>query len=576
MTKQHPLDFRIWLGTLAIIGITATAVLPAYAAVSPDDPTADAALQAPEGDPLIERIQQRLIEMGLFKGRATGRVDEALRDSIKVYERLSGRVVTGEPTEDLMDGLEAHGDIQDLLGRLANSRRKSIEQARSALADHPATRDLLQGDTEFRADPTRDPNICFDAPTARCLLEEAELAARTVFKPELRDWALSEVLVAQADAGMAEAARRTAARMTDPRLIMSALRDIAVAQAESGHIDDALAVTDIIPDANRRADGMMAVIDALSRSDEAESANRIAESLDTLIGTLAAGPKVVDLRARLAVAMARLKQSSAASKQLDAAEYAAQNDVTAEERDGAIRSVAGAMADLRMPDRALALLEQTRNDIGRASVLMSAAAAQAEAGDAAAALSTADSISEVRYRAVVLGRIALAQFRQGDADAAQTTLDLALAAVERIRLPFARSFAISRIALALSTMAAENPTGADGYAAAIQTSERIDDARLRAQTLWTIAQSQAKHDQDAAKYAAGLAMKATDDIRSVLSRAWMYADLAEDRAKSGDSEGAWLAFDQGMAATRSIDNDWSRARALARIATTLIILVDQE
>ena len=79
-------------------------------------------------------------------------------------------------------------------------------------------------------------------------------------------------------------------------------------------------------------------------------------------------------------------------------------------------------------------------------MLMTTATVLARAGDAAAALSTADTIKAVRYRALVLGRIALAQFEMGKRGAAETTLEMALAAVEQIELPYARSYAISRIA----------------------------------------------------------------------------------------------------------------------------------
>ena len=54
----------------------------------------------------------------------------------------------------------------------------------------------------------------------------------------------------------------------------------------------------------------------------------------------------------------------------------------------------------------------------------------------------------------------------------------------------------------------------------------------------------------------------------------MYCELAETHARRNRPEDAWRAFERGVEAIRIIDNPWGRGRALARLATTLIEIVD--
>ncbi|MHC8510342.1 MAG: peptidoglycan-binding domain-containing protein [Rhodospirillales bacterium] len=581
LLRPAPIPFPVLALSLSLVLACAQAWAPAaLASTAPADPAADAVYERFLHDPVIERIQFRLRGMGFYRGPLDGRAGKALDEAVRMYQQAAGLKITGALSEELLEALDKNSQIQDLMGRLADSRRQSIEDARSALSNHPATRDLLRGDETFRADPTRDPNVCFDTPTARCLLLEAETAARTVYRRSLRDWALGEVLAAQARVGLSEAARRTASRISDPRLIMNALSDIAEALTGMGLYKSALEAASVIPEPENRADALMTVIDKLANTDEededirptiaaAAAAETVIKRMTETLDLLATGPKAVGLRARLAAAMARLARAGEAQIQIAEAERTAREDLAQNQRDSALRAVAEALADMRQPERALALLAHTEDTDARAPVLMSAAAAQAQAGDAAAALATAGEINEVRYRTVVLARIAKAQFAMGDTESALATLELAGAAVETIRMPFARSYAMGRVAEALAKIS-HNAGEFDG---AVLVAGRIDDSRLRAQALWAVARRQKERSVDSARTEA-LAEDAIQEVRSTLSRAWAYADLAEARAKRGDAEGAWAAFHSGLAEARVIKNDWRRARALARIAVTLVQVVD--
>ena len=147
---------------------------------------------------------------------------------------------------------------------------------------------------------------------------------------------------------------------------------------------------------------------------------------------------------------------------------------------------------------------------------------------------------------------------------------------EAIALPFARAYAISRLVLALSDMARikDRPTEilTERFARARDAAERIDDARLQAQVLFAIAahQRMAGLAPDESKASDRLAIAAAYRIPSAISRVWVHGDTATLHARAAESDLALNAFNRAMAEARAIENSWSRARAMAKLAQTLI------
>ena len=244
----------------------------------------------------------------------------------------------------------------------------------------------------------------------------------------------------------------------------------------------------------------------------------------------------------------------------------------------ALRHIAKAFAETEQLAQALNILSDVSDNSNPTPVLIAAATKQALAGDAAAALAAANTIEAVRFRTVVLGQIALTKAENGDKDAADVTLKLALAAIEKIKFSYARSYAVSRVSLAMAGIGKLPDAGAraDGlFLNAVAAARKIDDNRLRAHTLWTIAAEQIRAGDDpGAQKTKTYANQATGDIKSTLSRVWMFSEIATGHAAEGEEIAAWAAFDHGLTVARSIDNSWGRARAFGRLAATLIKLVD--
>ena len=460
---------------------------------------------------VITRVQKSLAGFGLYDGPIDGRWNRDLERAIRQFQGWVGLPVDGRIGAKLMERIKNRTQINGLLRRLDDTRHSDREMARKALLSRAETRDLV-GDGQIRADPTRDAGPCFRDPTARCLLAEAAKSAKAIHRDELRDWAFGEILVAQARAGLADDAIVTVRLIRDPRLIMVALRDIARDQALAGNADEALDAVATIPDLEKQIEALadIATIQAKRDIDPRETLDRLMAVLKGIDDPL----KQVSYRARAAVIAARAGNTQAARTLIEAAEQRARRGG----EGGGLRYAAAALAEMEKPVQALEVLEDVPDESDRVPILVKASAAQARSGDAERALETADGIVEERYRAIVLGRIARAHSAAGDCDAARGTVNQALAATEAIRFPYARAYAVSRLAYAAAEICPPGD-GADEVPHPAEVAGRIEDNRLRAEVQWGIAARRRRAGDDAGAAAIeALAEQSTQAIRSDLSR----------------------------------------------------------
>ena len=522
---------------------------------------------------LILRIQRSLIAIGLYEGRADGRINPDTEAAIRKFQRMIGVPETGQPSEALAERLDTGDRVNELLGKLEKAREENIRAARSTLLANPATRDLIADEIAEQTDPTRDVAPCLNRPTTQCLLAEAVESSKAVADKEMRDWSLGEILVVQARAGLARGARDTARRIRDPRLIMVALRDIAEAQALGGFAADAIAAAEAIPDPLKRTEALAAIADIHIRSGRPEDARAAALRLAAAAQTLADPLHRVTFLAREAVTLARAGDSAAAERILGEAETLAraQPNSTA---GAALRPVAAAFAELRRTNESLRLLKDIPDKSDHTPVLIAAVTQEALAGNIATALALANTIGETHHRAGALGPVAAAQRRAGNRRAAEATLADAFAAADRITYPFAKAYALSRIALAMIEIAdAEKDRAARSaaFAGVAALAEQIGDDSLRAQTLWTIAAAIDRGaNADQARAIEAIADRATREIKSRLDQTWMLGEIALARARRGETEAARAIFRRGLDIAGSIENAWGRARAFARLTAVLM------
>ncbi len=527
---------------------------------------------------LVRRIQMQLADQGLYLGPIDGRYGPQTEAAIKAYQKSADLKVDGKATEQLARDLETGGQVGMLLGRLEKSRRKSTEAARDALLQNPATRNLIEGAYARTQDIPHDSQACMDKPEPRCLLIEASDSARDIDKPEMRDWALGEILTAQARAGLAKDAALTTRRIHDPRLIMVALRDIAKARAAIGEIDDAMAAVEIIPDPIQQVEAYVVIAEIQAKGPRPEDAVDTIERLNGRMERVPSRLSRVSFRTRLAVILYKAGMDGISGEQITMAERLLESIHDKENLDKAYRHIASAYAESGNAERALELLTKVENGGDDVPVLVAAATGQAQSGFAEAALITAESIEAVRYRALVLARIAAYQAGAGEYEAAKETLQKAKEGAANIRFPFAKAYAFSRIALAYNDVGISigGEEAARFLDKALEAAHLIRDDRLKAHIFWTIADERRRSgDLNGATRAQEAATKATDDILSPFSRVWMLCDIAEERAKRWEHDAAWSIFHLALAEAKTIRNAWARARALGKVAATMTTLVDK-
>jgi len=532
-------------------------------------------LELPAYNATVQRVQRALSQAGYFRGALDGLFNAKIEQAIRTYQRREGLPQTGIANKELAVHIETSAKVQSLLKQLQRQRLSKIDEARAALLANPETRDLVSDPEQptIRAKADRDASGCMSNPTPECLLYEASQSAIAIFKTELRDWALGEILVAEAKAGLVNEAMNTVRMIGDPRLIMVALRDIATAQASAGRPVEALAAAEIIPDHLKRLEALAAIATIQASRGNFEGAATTAHLLLDGVEQINDRLKWYSLTTSAVTALARAGKTDIAEKELAKIRGAAEAEENATHRSAALRLLAGALAESGKPELALAILKDLPDVSERIPVLVSAATAQAKAGHADQAISTASSIEAVRYRAVVLSRIALAQAKTEDGPGGRKTLDAALAAAATIKRPYAKAYAFERIALTLMEIAAF--VDDDSFNLAIDTAALISDGKLRAQTLWALATRRADAgDAQGVTKITALAENATGEIISPFTKVWMFSEIAQAHLSADREPAAWVAFQRALGIAQDISDPWGRARAMARLASTLSELTE--
>ena len=503
-----------------------------------------------EWSPLIEQVQHLLIEFDLFAGPAAGRITPETQQAIRAYQTQSGLPVDGTANEALLRHMETVGRAATLKRRLARARDEQVERARSALQGSAATRDLLLSEKPVLAAlPPEGAEACFRNPDVDCLLKGATAAIRDIGREDYRDWALRDVIRAQAAAGRMAAARASIKQLSDLRLVLVSLREAAASLAEAGYHAEAFRLTETIPDPWNRARALLAIAIATPDAPQARDA------LLTLLPHLEDRGGAIEIAAELLA---------------NRGERGATGDV-----DAAFRTIGSLLDDFDNPSRialgAVAsayaragLSRETSEMLGRIGdasrdqiALVEFAGMLARQGKPSKATATAERLRTPQLYVLAVTKIATAEIGRGRSNIAAEFLERAETAVLDIDRVFAADTALARIAAGWTDLAAPEK--------ALANIAKQKDPTLKAQTLWELA---VKLDGSAVD-AFSQAVMATDKIESAFDRAATFARAARELSDARMPERARQVFELAVRETKAIRSGWWRARILSLLATVL-------
>jgi hypothetical protein len=507
----------------------------------------------------VRDIQHELRDLGLYTGPVDGRYSAEVKNAIDRFERLHGRIGEGTPLTDTLRSIVSVRDALKLRRNLDAVRKRQTKAALQALRANPKTRDLVEGRARAIDGAPADAADCGKDVSVDCLLAEARRAAAGTEERNFHDWALREIILTEVRTGRGGMAVRERLRqLSDPRLVLVAMREVAEAMAQDGRISEATDLADTIPDPENRVRALSAIaVSAAKQGKKAAATN--------LSGRVLARLRAEEtLTARVAIA------TSMASGLAQAGDLDGARAVIRAARAFASPATAGLIrrAEIGMATGASAQSGDYAEALDALSGLAEESTAAMIAGTASA-VSRAALAEQDRYRVPTLCDLAVIQSQAGNAPAAAATIEKAAATAVRVRKGYPQDYAWFSIALAWGRVGRFDAAGA--------ALDRLDNELLHAEGLWRVAEAAALAGAtDAADSFERQAHATASGIESRFDRAMLLGDMAVAAAGVRRTAVARRMLDDALRAGRSLETGWWRARAFARLATALYVVSDAE
>ena len=527
----------------------------------------DPAAALDHDDARLRKLQGLLTELELYRGPIDGQSGAALSAALLQYLQAARLPLGSELTDALFDQLEASVRLRRLTRFLETLGREQSEQARLALLSQPQTRDLVVPPPGGPARPPPQAGAvfgCLRAPTAPCLTDAAVEASQAIEEPRLRDWALSEIVKAQARAGATDAARATIRRLGDARQIIVSLRDLATIQAERHDVAAALATARSIPDGLARIEAELAITARQLDTGARDGARTSLDLADAAIDQVTEPLQRVALRARVASLRWRAGDPDAADRALAAAQAETRKLTSPDGRATGYGFVATALAEIGRPAEAVRLIADNRIADDAPAALAAAAGAAALARDPTEADRVAALIAEPRFRAIALVQLAGIEARQSEPARAAAELTEANRVARSIDEAAWRDYPLSRIAQAYIDLQQPGP--------AADAARAIVDAGMRARLLFVIAHLEAAQGAPAATDTVAEAERSAATLAAPLDECWMLTEVALAFAAADDHAAARAMLQRAAEVAAAIQEPASRARAFSRVASVMLDL----
>lgn len=559
-SRSARLPFFLGLSLLAFIDCAGAQPgrVDQVAALEQDAGAAASAFDLP-WSAVVRDLQRELRDLGLYDGPVDGKYDTRLKAAIRRFEAQHGEIGDGVPLADALRRIVSVRDALHLRRNLDEIRDRQTEQAVRALRANPATRDLIDaGKAQGGRAASSQAAECAGAVSVDCLLAEARSAAARIEQSNFQDWALRDIILTEVRTGSGDAVRDRLRHLSDARLVIVVMREVAEALAEAGRMGEALELAETVPDTENRLRAVAAIAVSAARAGEAGLARQLSQRVVTMLDQEHALTSRVAIATTLASGLAQNGDIESATYVIGAARDFASPATARLIRHAEVGMITGALADTGDYGAAVDALTALVEAPGSAMIAASASAVSR------AAFAEGD-----RYRVTTLCNLAVVQAKGGNRKAAAKTLGKADAAAARVRKGYPREY--SRFSLALAWARIGNFDKGESELSA------LGNTSLQAEGFWRAAEIAGQAgDGSRAEAFEQQALEIAGGIESRFDRAMMLGDMAIAAARAERVPAARRIFDEALSAGRGLDEGWWRARALARLATALHVVTGAE
>ena len=553
---------RLKIRVLTGVFLGLAAVMPATADIRQLAAIGEKAPDQEKGEPEIPwsaqvlEIQRALDELGLYRGPINGRLNAATEKAIRRFEIKFGRIGQGGLSPDGILNLSAVTNAVRIQRLLEKSRERQVIRARAALQENAKTRDLVGGVERWArgsADITYTAT-CTPATMTQCSLARALDEIAKIKRADYRDWALRDAVRVIANLGEEKVGREVIGKISDPRLILVALREMAEGLAHADRPSAARNVALAIPDIRNRAKAIASIAIAHFTKGKAELGRRmIREMLDVLVEE----PSMsiyVSLVTEMSHRLVRRGQRENAVELVRAAERRVADREPDSKLDSEWGMVATAYAALGDKDATGRALERIKNADTRQSLILPTAEIFSEDLTTNAASEKKSSPARLRNLVVAMNNFAGARQASGDLDGAKLLVERAGEFLKLLDRSYASDYARAHFidrALTLG-MTAE----------AVAVIEKINRKTLRIKKSWSFV----AFGVETISFESALAD--TEKVANLFERCLIY--LHASRVLGGRLPSALInrLIAKAHALTDKMTEPWWRARALISLAET--------
>lgn len=515
--------------------------------------------------PLLLEVQTALSQLGFYNGSVDGQFTIETGHSIRRYRQTHRLPDTGHDLQPLLAHLNTQvRQTRGVTSGLDRARINQIAAARSLLDEGLEIQRRLQ-DAPSREAGEVETYECLILPTPDCLFASALQSVDKIEREEYRNWALRDLIREQALSGRVDDAFAGLKKLSDPRLIFVALRELTEGLVAGDRIEQALETARLIPEPNQRAKAITVVVDAMLVQRKYLEARRLGGEIETLLGRQRNVIERILLMASLAEKFVSAGDRSYGAGLLERTVEGLAGVLDGPARDASWATIAKvrlALGDTNGASRAMARI---KDETTRVLAVTADAAEKARLSKSKYALSITASIGGLRYRTLALTEVAQGRHQLGDLKGAQDMLGRAERLVSEIDSPYAGSFSLARIASTYSKLGMFEP--------AVRVVGEIDDDDLRARLYWNV--SRQLREKDRTREALVLETKALDvasKAKSTFDRASLLGSFAIDLSRDKRLALGRDVFERAMRESRKIKTGWWRVRALARLARVLHVI----